>query len=49
MFLENEKKQKEFFEIFDALLPDLQDYLIKTARDLLDTQSRLLPDLNREN
>lgn len=49
MFLENEKKQKEFFEIFDALLPDLQDYLIKTARYLLDTQSRLLPDLNREN
>ena len=36
-------------KIFDALLPDLQDYLIKTARDLLDTQSRLLPDLNREN
>ena len=35
IFLENEKKQKEFFEIFDDLSPVLQDYLIKTARDLL--------------
>lgn len=41
MFLENERKQKEFFEIFDELSPILQDYLIKTARDLLDTQSRM--------
>ena len=41
MFLENEKKQREFFEIFDELSPALQDYLIKTARDLLDTQSRM--------
>ena len=42
MFLENEKKQKEFFEIFDELSPTLQDYLIKTARELLDTQEKLL-------
>ena len=42
MFLENEKKQKEFFEIFDELSPALLDYLIKTARELLDTQKKLL-------
>lgn len=42
MFLENEKKQKEFFDIFDALSPALQEYLIKTAKELLDTQEKLL-------
>ena len=41
MFLEVSRKQKEFFEIFEELSPALQDYLIKTARDLLETQSRL--------
>ena len=41
IFLENEKKQKEFFDIFDELSPILQDYLIKTAKDLLDTQSKM--------
>lgn len=42
MFLENEKKQREFFDIFDELSPALQDYLIKTAKELLDTQEKLL-------
>lgn len=41
MFFEDEKKQKEFFEIFNDLSPILQDYLIKTAKDLLDTQSKI--------
>lgn len=41
MFLDNEKKQKEFFDIFDDLSPALQDYLIKTAKDLLDTQTKM--------
>ncbi len=41
MFLENEKKQKEFFNIFDNLSPILQDYLIKTAKDLLETQLKM--------
>lgn len=41
MFLENEKKQREFFEIFDELSPVLQDYLIKTSRDLLEAQWKL--------
>ncbi len=41
MFLENEKKQREFFDIFDQLSPALQDYLIRTARDLLDTQTKI--------
>ena len=44
MFLENEKKQKEFFDIFNGLSPYLQDYLIKTARDLLDAQTKMLSD-----
>lgn len=42
MFLENDKKQREFFEIFDELSPPLQDYLIKTAKTLLETQSQML-------
>ena len=46
MFLENEKKQKEFFEIFDELSPILQEYLIKTAKELLDTQEKLLNPKN---
>lgn len=41
MFLEIEQKQKEFFDIFDELSPILQDYLIKTAKDLLETQTRI--------
>ena len=41
MLLENERKHKEFFEIFDELSPVLQDYLIKTAKTLLDTQSKM--------
>ena len=47
MFLENEKKQKEFFDIFDELSPVLQDYLIKTAKDLLDTQEKMQTDGNK--
>ena len=47
MFLENEKKQKEFFDIFDEISPVLQDYLIKTAKDLLDTQSKMQTDSNK--
>lgn len=46
MFLENEKKQKEFFEIFNELSPILQEYLIKTAKELLDTQEKLLNPKN---
>lgn len=41
MFFENEKKQKEFFDIFNQLSPALQDYLIKTAKDLLETQAKM--------
>lgn len=49
IFLESEKKQKEFFDIFDELSPILQDYLIKTAKDLLDTQSKLQPNNKEED
>ena len=41
MFLESEKKQREFFDIFEGLSPALQDYLIKTAKDLLETQLKM--------
>ena len=41
MFLDNEKKQKEFFNIFNELSPPLQDYLIMTAKNLLETQSKM--------
>ncbi len=41
MFLESEKKQREFFDIFNQLSPALQDYLIRTAKDLLDTQAKM--------
>lgn len=49
MFLQNQKKQKEFFDIFDNLSPILQDYLIKTAKDLLDTQTKMQLSKNKEN
>lgn len=41
MFFENEKKQREFFDIFDGLCPVLQDYLLKTAKDLFEVQSKM--------
>lgn len=41
MFLEKERKQKAFFDLFDQLSPVLQDYMIKTARDLLEAQSKM--------
>lgn len=41
MFFEIDKKQKEFFDIFDELSPHLQDYLIKTAKDLLKAQYKM--------
>ena len=49
MFLEKDKKQKEFFDIFNELSPVLQDYLIKTARDLLETQLKMQPDIDSYN
>lgn len=36
-----DKKYDEFFEIYNNLQPALQDFLIKTAENLLDTQERL--------
>lgn len=48
MFLENEKQQKEFFDIFDNLAPCLQDYLIKTAKDLLDAQNKMQSEQNMQ-
>lgn len=38
---QKDKKQNEFFEIFDNINPVLQDFLIEVAKDLLDTQKKL--------
>lgn len=43
MLLESDRKQKEFFAIFDELSPVLQDYLIQTAKELLNAQVKLQP------
>lgn len=40
MFNIQEKNKEEFFEIFKNLHPVLQDFLIKTAKNLLDAQSK---------
>ena len=44
MFSESNRKKQEFFNIFHELSPALQDYLIKTAKDLLDTQEQMQSD-----
>lgn len=41
MFIENDRRQKEFFAIFDELSPALQEHLIRTAKDLLETQAKM--------
>ena len=41
MFITIEKSYNEFFEIFNKLNPILQDFLIQTAKNLLDTQNNL--------
>ena len=41
MFIEYDKKHDEFFSVFQNLKEPLQDFLIRTARDLLDTQNKL--------
>lgn len=41
IFLEETKKSKEFFEIFDKLSPILQEYLIKSSQELLEAQYKL--------
>ena len=41
MFLEYDKKHDEFFSVFQNLKEPLQDFLIRTAHDLLNTQNKL--------
>lgn len=41
MFNTIDKNYQEFFSIFKNLSPVLQDFLIKVAKNLLDTQSKL--------
>lgn len=41
MFIEENKKFDEFFEIYKDLSPILQEFLNKVAKDLLETQEKL--------
>ena len=41
MFNSEDKKFNEFFEIYNSLTKPLQDFLIQTAYNLLDTQNKL--------
>lgn len=41
MFVKNNSKENEFFEIFENLHPSLQDFILKTAKNLLDAQGKL--------
>ena len=41
MFNTIEKSYNEFFEIFKKLNPVLQDFLIQSAKNLLDAQKNL--------
>lgn len=41
MFVEDDKKFNEFFEIYKQLNKPLQDFLIQVCKDLLDTQGKL--------
>lgn len=41
IFIEEDKKFNEFFEIYKQLNYPLQEFLLKVGKDLLDTQSKL--------
>ena len=47
MFLENGQKHKAFLNIFDQLSPPFQDYMIKSARALLETQLNMQSGTDR--
>ena len=41
VFIEEDKKFNEFFELYKNLSSPLQDFLIQVTKDLLDTQDKL--------
>lgn len=41
MFIIEDKKFNEFFEIYKQLSPALQNFLIQTANNLLSAQNKL--------
>ena len=41
IFIEEDKKFNEFFEIYNQLSKPLQEFLLKVSQDLLDTQNKL--------
>lgn len=41
MFLDDTRRQKEFFSLFDTLHPALQEHLIETAKSLRKAQYKI--------
>lgn len=41
MFIDEDKKYNEFFEVYKQLSKPLQEFLLKVGQDLLDTQKKL--------
>lgn len=41
MFIVEDKKFNEFYKIYNSLSKPLQDFLIQTAKNLLETQEKL--------
>lgn len=41
IFVNEDRKFNEFFEIYKSLSKPLQDFLIQTAKNLLETQNKL--------
>lgn len=41
MFIKEDKLYKEFFEIYKTLSPACQEFLLKTAKHLLELQNKL--------
>ena len=48
MFQQGEREQRELLEIFGGLAPALQDYLLQTARELLQVQGALYAGWERK-
>ena len=44
MFVPGEGRKKELLEAFGQLAPSLQDYLVKSARELLEAQRGMSTD-----
>lgn len=41
MFINIDRQYDEFFTIYNDLIPELQDFLVRMAKDLLNTQDKI--------